>query len=151
MKTKLLIQMLMAMSVIMVGLTGFAAPAAAEDITVEVRSIEASREDGGLDPKLGDLQGTLDVTFAGYSSFRQLSKETVVLEGAKPKEVALPNDSKLTLTFHGFSDKLVKLGLGISDKMNTTLRVSPGSHFFQAGMRYKKGILILAIKVIVKE
>ena len=120
----------------------------AKDITVEVRSIAASREGDSVDPKLKDIQGTLNVTFAGYSNFEQLGVQRVGLAPRKSKKVKLPNGSMLTLTFQGLAGDLIKLGLGIADKMNTTLRVSPGSTFFQAGMRYKGGILILAIKVL---
>lgn len=147
MKARVLIQIMLMASVMFVGLTAFAAPAAAEKISVEVRSIAASKDGEQMDPKLRDIQSTLNVTFAGYTNFKQLSSHDVTLAPKQSRAVSLPNGSELTLTFNGLAGDLIKLGLGIAGKMNTTLRVSKGSTFFQAGMRYKTGILILAIRV----
>lgn len=148
MKTKrVLVQMLLLLGMVFVGLTGFTPTAAAADISVTVRSIAASKDGKSVDPKLKDIQSTLNVTFAGYTNFKQLGSRSVSLAQGSSKSVSLPNNDRLTLTFNGYAGDLVKLGLGISDKMNTTLRVSPGSTFFQAGLRYKSGIMILAITV----
>lgn len=148
MKTnKVLIQLLLLLGLAFVGLTGFTPEAAAADISVTVRSIAASKDGKSVDPKLRDIQSTLNVTFAGYTSFTQLGSQSVTMAKGKSSTVALPNRDELTLTFNGYAGSLVKLGLGISKKLNTTLRVSPGSTFFQAGMRYKSGIMILAITV----
>ena len=147
MKINVLIQMFLVMTVAMVGLVGFSPSAQAQDLSVEVRTIAASRTGDTVDSALSDIQSTLNVTFAGYTSFRQLSVNTVALSQGKSEEVPLPNGAEMTLTFNGYAGELVKLGLNIAGKMSTTLRVSSGSTFFQAGVRHKDGILILAIKV----
>jgi hypothetical protein len=63
------------------------------------------------------------------------------------KTATLPDGSAMTVKFHGFSGKFIKLGFGIEGKLNTILRATPGGTFFQAGLKYGDGILILAISV----
>lgn len=147
MKVHVLIQMCLVWTVAMVGLVGFTPDVQAQDLKVEVRTIAASRKGDQVDSALSDIQSTLNVTFAGYTSFKQLSVSNVSLTQGSAEQVKLPNGTEMTLTFNGYAGKLVKLGLGIAGKMSTTLRVSSGSTFFQAGMRHGDGILILAIKV----
>lgn len=123
------------------------AEAHADPITVEVRSIAASTEGDAFDNRLNHLSKKLKKAFRGYTSFKQVGKRVVKLKEDKSKSMPLPNGSELTLTFHGMAGQLIKLGLSITGKMSTTLRASPGSTFFQAGLDYDKGILILAITV----
>lgn len=142
------IQAMMMVSITGMGMTAFAQQAHASDVSVEVRSIHASKQGKKFDPQLSALRGKLERGFAGYTNFKQLSVQRVALKNGQKQSVALPNGSKMTLTFYGFAGNLAKMGVGIANRMNTTLRVSKGSTFFQAGMRYNKGILILAIKVL---
>lgn len=128
-------------------LLGFAPEARADSITVEVRSIAASTQGDAFDNRLSGLQGQLTKAFRGYKSFKQVGKRVLRIGENKEKSAPLPNGSELTLSYHGMAGKLVKLGLTIAGKMSTTLRASPGSTFFQAGMDYEDGILILAITV----
>ena len=128
-------------------LMGFAPEARADSITVEVRSIAASTEGDGFDARLDELKTKLHKAFRGYKSFKQVGRRTLRFKEDKEKSMPLPNGSELTLTYHGMAGNLVKLGLTIAGKMSTTLRASPGSTFFQAGMDYEDGILILVITV----
>lgn len=128
-------------------LMGASPEAHADPITVEVRTIAASTEDSGFDSRLDPLKGKLTKAFRGYKSFKLVGKRTLRLREKKGKSMPLPNGTELTLTFNGMAGNLVKLGLSIANKMSTTLRASRGSTFFQAGMDYDDGILILAITV----
>lgn len=119
----------------------------ADSITVEVRSIVASTEGDAFDNRLDDLKTKLQKAFRGYKSFKQLGRRSLKFKEDKEKSMPLPNGSELTLTYHGMAGDLVKLGLSIAGKMSTTLRASPGSTFFQAGMDHDDGMLILAITV----
>lgn len=129
------------------GLT-FAAPAMAqaEEITVQVRSISASNGEG-FDPKLEDLRSKLEKAFKGYTKFQMIGDTTFPVAEGEKKTIRLPNGASMSVTFHGLAGKFIKLGLGIAGKLNTTLRASSGSTFFQAGLEYQDGILILAITV----
>jgi hypothetical protein len=135
------------MSVLAVGLVGWTPPAAA-DITVEVRTISAQKGSPQFDPRLEDLRGQLSKAFAGYTSFSQVDTQSMKMAEKGSGKVRLVNGQEMTLTFFGLAGNLVTLGLNLVGKMNTTLRLSPGSTFFQAGMEYKDGILILAIRVL---
>lgn len=127
---------------------GASAPAAAQSIDVEVRTIAASAEGSGVDDELEDIEGKLARGFTGYTRFEHLGTETFSLSVDEKKMLELPADSSVTFTFYGLAGELIKLGLGVADKMNTTLRASPGSTFFHAGLKYRDGILVLAISVV---
>ncbi|RDV36189.1 hypothetical protein DV096_20320 [Bradymonadaceae bacterium TMQ3] len=120
---------------------------AQEKVTVEVRAIAAGSAGEGFDSQLSDLRRRLERGFAGYSSFRQVASSRLALGAGESDDVTLPDGSTLTMTSHGKEENFVKLGLSIGDRLNTTLRATPGSTFFQAGLNYQDGILILAITV----
>ncbi len=123
-------------------------PAAAEEsVTVEVRAIAATADGEDCDRALRRLCGRLQRGFGAYSHFRQIDRNSLRLGQGDSGELSLPTGNHLTLEFHGVTDDFVKLGLSIDDRLNTTLRASPGSTFFQAGLSYGDGILILAITV----
>ena len=147
MKLQVYVQTALLGAIAMVAWVGFTPEASAQDASVEVRTIEASRNGDEIDAKLSDLKGELNVAFAGYTSFRQLSVDRLALNQGEPKGVTLPNGADMTITFNGHAGEMVKLGLAIAGKMSTTLRITSGGTFFQAGMKHGDGILILAIKV----
>ena len=125
-----------------------AMPVAAEEkVTVEVRSITASVEGEEFDEELDDIKSRLHRGFEDYSSFRQLDRQTRQIERDDKTEFKLPSDDLLTLGYDGRTDDFVRLGLVLEDRLSTTLRASPGSTFFQAGLRYDDGLLIVAITV----
>lgn len=138
--------MLMATAAVAVVL-GASPPASAQTVDVEVRAISASKDGDSFDSKLADLKAKLQKVFANYSSFEQLSKTSIQLDKGQTNSVRLPEGSTLEITFHGLAEDLIKLGVDVGDKLSTTLRASPGSTFFQAGLEYGDGILILAITV----
>lgn len=126
----------------------FSQPVAAQDtVTVQVRSIAASTKGDSFDGRLSDLRRNLERGFAGYTSFEQVGVHSFALAEKGAESVSLPNGSTLTMTFHGRAGEFINLGLAIGGRLNTTLRASPGSTFFQAGLNYRDGILILAITV----
>lgn len=120
---------------------------AEEAVTVEVRTIYASAEGEDCDEALGGLCGRLERGFGGYSSFQQLAENELRIAGGNSKAMSLPTGSTVRVSFHGKEENFVRLGLAIDDRLNTTLRATPGSTFFQAGLRHREGILILAITV----
>lgn len=129
-----------------------ASPAAADNqqrdsVTVEVRSIVATPEGDEFDSDLEDLRGRLERGFEDYSSFRQLERDSRTVQQDDSEQFELPTDDNLTLGFEGRDDEFVRLGLDLEDRLSTTLRATPGSTFFQAGLRYEDGLLVLAITV----
>lgn len=128
-------------------MAGAADTAAAQDVDVTVRSISASKNGNYFDPKLENLKTKLTRAFSGYTNFKLVQKDDFKLEKSNSETVTVPGGTDVTITFHGLAGDFYKMGLSIADKLTTTLRASPRSTFFQAGLRYKSGILILAITV----
>lgn len=128
-------------------LLGYSPDAHANQITIDVRTIVASTKGDSFDSRLEPLKGKLTKAFRGYKSFRLEGRRSFALREGKSKSMPLPNGSELSLTHHGLAGSLVKLGLSLAGKMSTMLRVSRGGTFFQAGMDFDDGILIIAITV----
>lgn len=147
MKSSVFIQIMMMASVALVGLTAYVPPSsAAEQVSVEVLVIEASRDGDRVDPRLRDIASTLGVTFSSYTNFRQVSVNDFTLAPGRSGKVSLPGGRDATLTFNGTAGRLVKLGLSIAGQGSTTLRVSKGSTFLRSAARHRGGLLILAIR-----
>lgn len=145
---RMALNILMALTMVATFFGGFqVADASAETISVRIRSIAANNQGKAFDSNLNDLKGKLSKAFGGYTNFKQVKDDSFTVAEKGKKTSKLPNGSDISVTFHGFAGKFIKLGLGIAGKLNTTLRASPGSTFFQAGLSYKGGILILAITV----
>lgn len=125
-----------------------AAPAMADDsITVEVRTIAASADGDDFDDALEDIRNRLERGFEGYTSFQQLDRQTRPIERDDDQDFELPTGDTLILAYNGRADDLVKLGLTLETRLSTTLRATPGSTFFQAGLNYEDATLVLAITV----
>ncbi|MFB6262812.1 MAG: hypothetical protein ABEL76_04165 [Bradymonadaceae bacterium] len=123
------------------------ARAAPDEITVDVRSISASKEGESFDVRLSDLKTKFETAFGSYSSFKQVAMHSVSIDQSEKETIELATGDTLEVTYDGMSDGLVELGVSVGDQLSTTLRASPGSTFYQAGMSYRDGILILAITV----
>ena len=120
---------------------------AEENVQIEVRAIAATSNGEDCDRSLRRLCGRLQRGFGAYSNFQLVDRSELRLSSGESGEVRLPTGHNLTMEFQGLADEFVKLGLSIDDRLSTTLRASPGSTFFQAGLNYREGILILAITV----
>lgn len=130
---------------VLAGIVGFSEPAAAQEVTIRVRSIAASTQGQHFDSKLDDLKTKLQKAFRGYTHFELVDDTKFTLQANKSKTVAVPGGTEMTLEFKGVTGDFLRLGLSIGDKLHTTLKASRGSTFFQAGLSYKSGMLILAI------
>ncbi len=141
--TKLTVAIFLAASVFL-----FASPAFAEEtITVEVRTIAADEEGDEFDSDLEDIRERLARGFDGYTSFEQIGQQTRQIERRDSADFELPTGDTLTLAYNGRADEFVKLGLTLGSRLSTTLRATPGSTFFQAGLSYEDSTLVLAITV----
>ncbi len=130
---------------VLAGTIGFARPAEAAQVTIRIRSIAAGTHGHVFDKELDDLKSKLQKAFRGYTSFKLINDTQFTLQAHTSHTVAVPGGTKVTMTFDGMAGQFLRLGLAIGDKLHTTLRASPGSTFFQAGLDYKDGMLILAI------
>lgn len=116
-------------------------------IEVELRSIAARAESGQTDERLDDLRGRLDRNFEEFETFEQVDRQTLVLDNGQSDSIRLPGDRQFEVTYHGTVDNLLKLGIDVAGRLSTTVRASPGSTFFQAGLEHETGILVVAVTV----
>lgn len=128
-------------------IVGLVAPAvAADQADLKVSVIHATKRAGPPDPALARIQNTLEKTFGGYSSFRELAKHKIELPLKKTKQIKLPNDHTAGFTYEGSVKEQEKIRLSIPrSKVDVSLRVPPRKVFYQAGLPYDGGILILAL------
>jgi len=125
-----------------------AEPVQAQGIEVGIKAIAATRSGDSFDARLNPLKRQLKhPAFGAYSSFELLKEYSVSLNPKQTKSISLPGGSNASLTYLGQAGSLFKVGLKVGGKINTTQRMARGSTVFQAGIRYKDGILILAIIV----
>ena len=117
-----------------------------QEVKFRVRVMLASRQGTLIDPQLSESIGKyLKKSFGTrYTSFRQLDNRVVRLRLDETGEVALPDQTSLKLRFRDIQGEFIKLTMEIKD-LRTTIRIKNGGLFFQAGHRYKNGILILAV------
>jgi hypothetical protein len=118
-----------------------------DEIEVQVRTIHAKKDGDKLDPKLTDIRETLGKAFKGYESFNDLGIQTETVTNSGSGKFKLPDGTDLEVSYKGKSKELLRLGLGVGEKFKSDVRVSPGGTFFQAGLPYNGGILIIAITI----
>jgi hypothetical protein len=98
-----------------------------------------------VDPALADLKPKLLKAFDGYENFKSLSKQGARIARGSSHKFTLPDGTILQITAKETSGETLRLGIGVGNKFKTNVRVSPGNTFFQAGLPYKGGILVIAI------
>ncbi|MEL6182433.1 MAG: hypothetical protein AAFS10_25985 [Myxococcota bacterium] len=123
-------------------------------VTVQIRTIYATTDTKGMDDKLTDLKGKLLGAFETYGTFKELASHQTTLTAGGSYEFSIPGGNRLVVTHKGAEGKdaktdtpLLKLGLGVTGKFYSDVRVSRGTTLFQAGLPHGSGILILAITV----
>lgn len=136
-----------------------AAPAAlAEPPTATVESevlvIHGLAEGSGVDPALKSLAALSEPPFNSFPQKRLLSQSNALLAVDIPSEVDLPNGRKLRLTLLGTGkDGRHRVRVSINRPGKTdylpvmTVKVSAGDPFFVAGQKFKKGTLIIGVRI----
>jgi hypothetical protein len=118
---------------------------AASAATLKVAVVHAQKAAGANDPKLNKIQKRLESAFAGYKSFKELSKHEFPLVVGKSSTVKLPTGKAASFKYVGPAGKDVhKVDLQVG-RNTLNLRVPAKRLFFQAGMKHQGGMLILAI------
>ncbi|MBM4371031.1 MAG: hypothetical protein FJ098_05215 [Deltaproteobacteria bacterium] len=112
----------------------------------KVRVVLARPGGGGVDPAIREpLKGYLAGSFGTrYDAFELLDTRTLEIEHGTRGEVPLPDDSWLRLTHLGTQGEFIKLSMELPG-VKTLIRIRDGGLFFQAGHRYRNGMMILAI------
>jgi hypothetical protein len=122
------------------------APAgAAEGIRLKVSVVHATKTKGKADPGLAHIHRSLQQAFGAYTSFKRVAKHELSLTKGKKISIKLPNRKSAAVTYKGKvgAQHLITLAIPES-KVNVDLRALPRRIFYQAGLKHKNGILILA-------
>ena len=118
----------------------------ARKVRCDIQVIHATSGQNFVDPQLKPISRYLKNSFgARYQSFRQLGRSSLSLAKKQKGRHMLPNDTKLLLTYLGASDSLLRIVMEVGG-LKTTVKVHDGGLFFQAGRKYKGGMLIVAIR-----
>lgn len=119
---------------------------AEREVRFRVHVLLATKQGNDIDPQISkEVRAYLKKSFGTrYSSFRQLDSRLLKVALDQTAEMPLPDQSTLGLRFRDIHGDFVKLTMTIKD-LRTTIRIRDGGLFFQAGHRYKNGMLILAI------
>ena len=124
--------------------------AVADEVKVEISTIYAKAEPTSIPEELTELKAELESGFSGYACFTLLEQHQLTLPLGENVELALPDKegSTFVISYQGKSEdsQLLKLQVGLLDKLSAEVKASPDSTFFQAGLFYEDGILILAIR-----
>lgn len=119
---------------------------AGESLTLNVSVIHAQKKAGPTDTAL-DGQA-LKRAFKGYRSFKLLDKRALKMSKKQPGKLRLPNGLAAQFRYEGKAGARHKVNFAVPRKrVDVDLRAPLKRTFYQAGMRYKKGILILALSL----
>jgi hypothetical protein len=123
----------------------------------EVIILHGTNSGEGIDPKIGDLPQLKEPPFSAYDSYKLLEKADQELTADETASRKLPNDGKLELTLQdvqqGKKGKRYSLEAAIKDAKGKDLLPSvkwttrKGEYVFLAGPKYKKGILVIGIRI----
>ena len=127
---------------------GLTSAHASKAVTLKVAVVHATKtKETKKDPALKKIRRSLKKAFGkiGYTSFRQVQKQTLELAVGQSGVIKLPAAQKALVKYTGKKAKrhMVKLSIPKS-KVNVALRAPARKIFYQAGIPYKDGILILA-------
>ena len=96
------------------------------------------------------LTKRLTMAFPKYTAFHLLGSAKWDLAKGATGTHELPNKQALKVKYLGPQDDFLKLQVAIPPKLKTDVRVKNGGTFYQAGMDYNGGILILSINAETK-
>ncbi|MBU0552183.1 hypothetical protein KKF91_09310 [Myxococcota bacterium] len=117
---------------------------AADALTLNVTIIHAQKKAGPTDAALNGA--ALKRAFKGYNSFKLLDQKALKLSKKGASSLKLPNGQDAHFRYEGLAGARHKINFAVPKKrVDVDLRAPLKRTFYQAGMRYKKGMLILAL------
>ena len=144
-KTGISITMLL---VLMVVLLASGRSWAGPPIRINVKTILASQEAGGIDPNLRNLAKDLQSVFR-YSSYELIGQNSLRLSLDKPGNVSLPGKRKMLITAEGISGGRATLKLeiyrGKRKNFQTVIRLRNKSSVTVGGPKFRNGYLLFNI------
>ena len=117
---------------------------AAGPVKLKAVVIHATKAPSKPHPGLKKIQKSLKTAFGQYQGFSLVSKQTLKLAQGQAQKLKLPRGGNALLTYKGKTKKQHKLRLALpKSKVKVDLSAPAGKMFYQAGLKHKKGILIL--------
>lgn len=125
---------------------GLVSVQAKKPVELRVAVVHASKVASKTDRKISKrMAKSLGTVFGQYKSFKLLSKDVQKLKTGKTVKIPLPVKTDAIIKYNGQEKKKHKLTLSIpKHKVKMKLSAPSKKLFYQAGIRYKKGILVLA-------
>jgi hypothetical protein len=128
---------------------------AVESLSAEVLILHATNEKKGIDARIGNLPELGKAPFSDYDSYQVLDRARLPLKKDAPQDLKLPNGRTLQV---GLLDEpehdSVRLAASINRPSGKEflrlleVKAHVGQAFIVAGQSYKKGILVLVIRVV---
>ena len=137
------------MGIALLGILGFSGMSTAhakDTVKLKVAVVYASKDAGKTDSRIsGRMAKSLRTAFGQFKSFKLVSKEGFKLKKGNRASIALPTKDEAIVAYVGKARKKHKVLLSIpKHKVKMHLSAPAKKLFYQAGIRHKKGILILA-------
>lgn len=121
----------------------------------EVMVLHATNDHGGIDPRIGKMPQLGKPPFSSYDTYRLLKKAKLPLKKGDPKTLKLPNKRILqTKLLAILPEDSVRISASINQPKGESflplleVKAKVGQAFIVAGQSYKKGILVLVIRVV---
>jgi len=133
------------------------APKAAEasPFSTEVLILHATNDKTGVDQRIGKLPELGKPPFSNYDSYQLIDRSRLPLKKDDPQNLKLPNGRTLQVRL---LEQLEKDSVRMSASINRPsgkeflplleVKAKVGQAFIVAGQSYKKGILVLVIRVV---
>ena len=129
------------------------AKAQTSEAELKITVIHAKSGEPYLSPELRPLWRTIRKTFGDqFSSYRQITSKAGVVQEGKQVTVDLPDGTTFEAMYNGVTKKagLLRVHLAFGE-FRTKVRIHSGGTFFQAGRKYDKGTLIIAVSATLKD
>jgi hypothetical protein len=117
--------------------------------------LHATNDKKGIDPRIGKLPELGKAPFSTYDSYELVDRARLPLKKDDPQNLKLPNGRTLQVRLLDVPQKdSVRLSASINRPNGKEflplleVKASRGQAFIVAGQSYKKGILVLVIRVV---
>ncbi|HEY4102597.1 MAG TPA: hypothetical protein VGM44_01860 [Polyangiaceae bacterium] len=128
-------------------------PPSDQSFAAEVLVLHATNDKTGIDPRIGKLPELGKAPFSNYDSYKLLERTRLPLK-SEPENLKLPNGRTLQVRLLEVPQKdSVRLSASINRPNGKEflplleVKARVGQAFIVAGQSYKKGILVLVIRV----
>ncbi len=130
-------------------------PEAEQPLSAEVLILHATNDKKGIDARIGKLPELGKAPFSTYDSYEVLDRARLPLKKDDPQNLKLPNGRTLQV---GLLEEPQRDSVRLSASINRPngkeflplleVKAHVGQAFIVAGQSYKKGILVLVIRVV---